>query len=99
VLDRVRLVLLTLGERGACAVHRRGCVCMACRLPQGSVRNTVGCGDAFLAGWLYARQRGEGIEGALRWAVAAGAASACGESTVGYTRQEVEGLLERCEPG
>jgi len=98
LLDRVETVLLTLSSHGAYAVRRGLCVGMACRIDPAQVRNTVGCGDAFLAGWLYGRGRSGDVRDALRWAVAAGAASARTDTAVGYTRQEVERLLPRCEP-
>jgi len=98
LLNRVRLVLVTLGADGAYAVGREGCVGMACRIDPSQVRNTVGCGDAFLAGWLWGLCSGAGVAECLRRAVAAGAASALSERTVGYTREQVERLLPRCEP-
>ena len=68
-----------------------------CRLAPEQLRSVLGCGDAFLAGWLHARQTTDDVRQALRWAVAAGAASAITDTAVGYTRADVEGLLERCE--
>jgi len=97
LLDQVETVLLTLGAQGAYAVRRDGSVGMACRIQPAQVRNTVGCGDAFLAGWLYGWSRSGDVGDALRWAVATGAASACRETTVGYTREEVEQLLSCCQ--
>lgn len=98
LLDKVETVLLTVGAEGAYAVRRDGCEGLACRVDPSQVRNTVGCGDAFLAGWLYGRKRSDDVATALRWAVAAGAASAVSGTTVGYTREDVENLLPRCEP-
>ena len=96
LLTKVRTVLLTLGEEGAYAVRRDGSEGAACRLAADEVRNTVGCGDAFLAGWLHGFRTTGDASQALRWAVATGAASARSESTVGYTRHDVEHLLPRC---
>jgi fructose-1-phosphate kinase PfkB-like protein len=96
LLDRVKTVLLTLGEGGAWVVRRDASVFRACSLAEGDLRNTVGCGDAFLAGWLRGQEMSDDPGEALAWAVAAGAASAMSESTVGYTLAEVERLLPRC---
>jgi len=97
LLGRVNTVLLTLGENGAYLIRRGIAVGVRCRLEQHEVRNTVGCGDAFLAGWLRGAQTcGEPVD-MLRWATAAGAASAMFEMTVGYGLKDVEGLLPRCE--
>lgn len=96
LLDRVDTVLLTLGREGAYLVDRDGVIGRCCPVDDSRVRNTVGCGDAFLAGWLYGRQRGDGPAESLSWAVAAGAASAMGETTVGYSRDDVTRLIPRC---
>lgn len=109
LLGAVNTVLLTLGADGAFLMRRGLTVGRRCSLADSEVRNTVGCGDAFLAGWL----RGEEVcddpacpesaaadrgKDALRWAVAAGAASALAETTVGYTLPDLKVLLPRCEP-
>ncbi len=97
LLDRVRTVLLTLGAEGALLVEPGGAVRCRCLVEPSDVRNTVGCGDAFLAGWLRGAEVSDDRTDALRWAVATGAASAMSEATVGYTLSEVEALLPRCE--
>ncbi|MHC4788719.1 MAG: 1-phosphofructokinase, partial [Planctomycetota bacterium] len=68
-----------------------------CSVPEARVVNTVGCGDAFLAGWLQGERLCEEPADALDWALAAGAASAMSESTVGYSLRDVERLLPLCE--
>jgi len=97
LLECVDLVLLTLAEAGAWLVTEPALAGWACPLEPRERGNTVGCGDAFLAGWLRARQAGRPEREALRWAVAAGAASAASETTVGYTLADVERLLPRCQ--
>jgi 1-phosphofructokinase len=98
LLDRVGTVLLTLGAEGAFVIRRGLTVGRRCPVPGREVRNTVGCGDAFLAGWLRGEQLCDDPAEALCWAVAAGAASAVSETTVGYALADVEALLPRCEP-
>ncbi len=98
LLASVQVVLLTLGEQGAYLVHREGELGRHCPLEPGELANVVGCGDAFLAGWLHGLDRNAPLEQALQWAVASGAASATSESTVGYSRADVERLLPRCLP-
>jgi 1-phosphofructokinase len=97
LLGRVRTVLLTLGADGAWLVREGLAIGARCCLRDAEVCNVVGCGDAFLVGWLKAEQSGAGPAEALRWAVAAGAACALTEATVGYTLADVEALLPRCE--
>lgn len=97
LLDRADAVLLTLGERGAWLVGRDVRAGARCPLMLREVQNTVGCGDAFLAGWLDGMDAGRPAADALGWAASAGAASARGKTTVDYTRQDVEELMGRCE--
>ncbi len=98
LLERVQTVLVTLGARGAYVVQENVTVSLRCPLSEEELANTVGCGDAFLAGWLRAIELTDGPAEALRWAVAAGAASAMSGSTVGYTLEDVRRLLSRCQP-
>jgi 1-phosphofructokinase len=96
--DRVPTVLLTLGADGAYLLREDAATGRRCPLQRDEVRNTVGCGDAFLAGWLRGGEMAADPDERLEWAVAAGAASATSETTVGYTLEDVRGLLPRCEP-
>lgn len=98
LLDRVKTVLLTLGAEGAYLVRRGVRIGLRCPVVEKDLRNTVGCGDAFLAGWLHGLEVCESPADALRWAVAAGAASATAETTAWYGRADAEALLARCEP-
>ncbi|HET7094051.1 MAG TPA: PfkB family carbohydrate kinase, partial [Thermomicrobiales bacterium] len=67
-------VLLSLGARGAALIDRDETLLASA--PAIAVVSPVGCGDALLAGFLDAEARGEPPAGALRWAVAVGAAAA-----------------------
>ena len=67
-------LLMTLGRHGAAQVTATDAVLAA--PPPVSVVNTVGAGDAFVAGWVDATVRGHGPVEALRRAVATGAAAA-----------------------
>ena len=97
LLGKVDTVLLTLGASGAFVVREGSREGMVCRLDASQVANTVGCGDAFLAGWLHGLESSGSPRAALRWAVAAGAASARSTTTVGYTAAQVRELLPLCE--
>jgi sugar/nucleoside kinase (ribokinase family) len=61
----------------ACAMERGGeFVCVSSlRLPEGYIKGTVGAGDAFCAGMLYALYRGFSIREALRLGAGAAASS------------------------
>jgi 1-phosphofructokinase family hexose kinase len=99
LLERVETVLLTHAEAGAWVVRADGTTHGRCRLKPGELANTVGCGDAFLAGWMCATAgRGTAdVRDALSWALATAAASAMSESTVGYRRADVERIRPRVE--
>jgi len=97
LLDRVSTVLVTLGAEGAYVIARGLRLGMKCPLLSSEVRSAVGAGDAFLAGWLHGLEGGCDEGEALRWAVAAGAASVTAETTTGYTAEQVRRLLRRCE--
>jgi len=91
--DRVRTVLLTRGREGAFAVRRQEA--LACAVEVESPRNTVGCGDAFLAGYLAGLWRGARLGECLRQAVACGAASALTEAAGQIEPRQVEELAGR----
>lgn len=100
------LVVLTQGARGAYA--RSGAVEVRVAAPQVRVVDTVGAGDAFTAGLLFALARGEisaraalvrldagALEAALRFAAAA-AALTCTRAGADPPRlHEIEGFLHR----
>ncbi len=77
------LVLLSLGGRGAALVSRDGTFFASA--PAVVAVNTVGCGDALLAGFLDARSRTDDAAAALAHAVAVGTAAALQE-TIGVLR-------------
>ena len=68
-----RNVLLSLGEEGALLLLEDGRVIRRAA-PKGEAKNTVGAGDSMVAGFLYGES--EGYETALRFAIAAGSATA-----------------------
>jgi len=96
LLDKVDTVLLTLGADGAYVISKELEYGLRCNLPPERVCNTVGAGDAFLAGWLRRRELCDEPRHALRWAVAAGAACVASETAVGYALADVEALLDKC---
>ena len=97
LLDRVEGILLTLGPRGAYYIAEEEIVGGRCRLARKEVVNTVGAGDAFLAGWLYARSRGFKAEKALKWAVSAGSASVTSRGPVEYESEGVRQMQDNYE--
>jgi len=85
LLDRVETVLVSRGPRGAVLVRRDGAWSASVRVPAGHALNSVGAGDAFMAGWLFARSRRRTPAECLASAVAAGTANAL-EPSAGVVR-------------
>jgi 1-phosphofructokinase family hexose kinase len=81
-----QLVLVTLGARGAVCARREGVLHAAAR--EVWAVNGVGAGDAFCAGFLW--KSAQGIETAMRYAVACGAVQAASECIGRLERAAVE---------
>lgn len=69
----VKIVLISLGPQGAVAAS--GSDCWFAAAPQVKIQNTVGCGDAMLAGFLYQYSYDQDVGRCLQTAVAAGSAN------------------------
>jgi len=83
LLRRVEILLVTLGEEGAwCFTKERR---WKASVTVDHVQNTVGAGDAFLAGFIVSFTAGQPLDGCLRTAVACGAAS---------TQQQWAGVID-----
>lgn len=83
-------VLVSLAGKGAVLLTLNGQILIA-EAPQGAVQNTVGAGDAMLAGFLAGWLETEDYEHALRVAVATGSASAFSKGFA--TKEEIRNLL------
>jgi 1-phosphofructokinase len=91
----VELLCITGGARGAVILteHERFAVRTSVEHPI----STAGAGDAFLAGLLRARLRGDGIREGARLASAAAAAAVLRVEAGFIDAEEVEAALERTE--
>jgi fructose-1-phosphate kinase PfkB-like protein len=67
-------VLLSRGEKGAVLACESGT--WMGRSPKVEVQSTVGCGDAMLAGMVWALSTGSELPDAFQWSLATGAAVA-----------------------
>lgn len=87
---RIPIVIVTLGERGACCLAEGRALYGKAVLPQEQVRSTVGCGDAFMAGFLAEICSTHGsAESAFRKALAVAAASAMNDRPATFTHEDV----------
>jgi len=88
--EHVAVVLVTMGERGAMCFAEGLVLKGRARVPADSIRSTVGCGDAMLAGFLAATTHaGWRIEDALRQGLAVSAASAMSDGPAVFEASEV----------
>ena len=82
-------VAVSMGHKGAfllCQDGRR----LFCHAVRGEAVSTVGAGDSFVAGFLYGWQLHGTLDGALRWGICAGSATAFSPGLA--TGSEVKGL-------
>jgi fructose-1-phosphate kinase PfkB-like protein len=99
ILRRVSAVAVKRGAKGGLLVTRDATFAASVKLPAGNVRNAVGAGDAFLAGFLAARTRREPDDACLRAAVAAGAAAVLSGIVGRLDPRVFRRLLSRVEAG
>ena len=88
----VKVVLCSLGAEGALVVTK-GSGEWRARAPRVQVINTVGAGDAMLAGFVASSAERRPLTERIKWAVAAGSASTTVFGAGFVTREEVEALV------
>jgi 6-phosphofructokinase 2 len=93
----VEVVLVSMGAKGMILVS--GKERLLASPPPVQVRNTVGAGDSAVAGFLYGITRGDDLETALRYAVAAGTATTLREGTALAEKEDVMRLFPRIRSG
>jgi 1-phosphofructokinase family hexose kinase len=89
----VEVVLVSLGEYGAVCITSGGSVRVV--PPKVSVKNTVGAGDAFVGGFVYALHAGRSLEDAVRFAVACGTATVVEEGVKLCTPAKVKEIYQK----
>ncbi|MFC5402163.1 1-phosphofructokinase family hexose kinase [Cohnella soli] len=93
----IRNVVVTLGGDGAAAIVDGAAYRVT--IPKLQAVNTVGCGDAFVAGYAYGSSRGWSAEACLRHAAAAGCANALSTVAGDVKANDFEALLPRITIG
>lgn len=90
-------VVVTRGRLGAVLVEQEGAVNVAAPTLLGRVVGTVGCGDAFLAGWLSASIDGKSARERMRFAVAVAGAHAVSPEPGMFSRRDATTLFRATE--
>lgn len=86
------LVIVSCGEMGAVAVEPDGAAWRGVS-PAIQARSTIGSGDSLIAGVLAAFEAGLGFPDALRWGIAAGAATATTDGSEIGRKSTIDALL------
>jgi len=89
----IEIVILTLGEKGA-IIFKKGKILYG-KAEKVKVKSTVGCGDAFVAGFLYNFKRGKKMSECLSLAVACGTAKAKEEGTKMPEKEDVLKIMKK----
>ena len=88
-------VMISLGALGAVLACEDGCFCV--NAPSVEVLSTIGAGDSSIAGFIMGLSLGEGIEGALKRAVAFGSGACLTAGTNPPLPDDVDRLLKEME--
>lgn len=88
----ISTVFITLGEDGVIALNKNECI--LCKAPEIEQVDTVGCGDAFMAGVTVGMERGFSFHEICRLAVACGASNAAHLGPGEVDRDQVWHLME-----
>jgi 1-phosphofructokinase family hexose kinase len=88
------IVVISRGEEGAVLTCHGGTF-LGASAPV-HARSTIGSGDSFLGGMLWAMEDGQDLLEAFRWGLAAGAATATTDGTQIARRRVTELLFEHC---
>jgi 1-phosphofructokinase family hexose kinase len=91
----IEVIAVSLGGDGSIVKCAEGV--FRARPPEVKVKNTIGCGDCFLAGLVYGINKNLPIVDALKLATAASSATAESSLSVGFDRQRAESLINACE--
>ena len=88
------IVVISRGEQGAVLATAGGT--FLGQTAKVEARSTIGSGDSFLGGMLWALESGEDIATSFRWGLAAGAATATTDGTAIARKLVTQVLFEHC---
>lgn len=88
----IEYVFISLGSDGMIAIHKNDC--LLCSPPQVNIINTVGSGDALVAGIAVARERDFSFKDMCRLAIACGTSNAMMSETGVVDNESIWKLME-----
>jgi 1-phosphofructokinase family hexose kinase len=91
----IEVIAVSMGGRGS--LVRAGDRMFRVTPPKVTVRNTIGCGDCYIAGLLHGLNHDFDMEHAIRYATAVSAAAAESGDSVGFDPQRADELLQKVE--
>lgn len=91
----IEIIAVSMGGRGS--LVRAGDSLFSVTPPKVSVRNTIGCGDCYIAGLLHGLNHDFDIEHTIRYATAVSAAAAESRDSVGFDPLRADELLQQVE--
>ena len=97
LLKHIDEVVVTLGAGGACLFCRDGAWRATPEVEPERVVNTVGSGDALLAGFVHSHAAGKAPQECLRWGVACGTASTMQVRAGEIKAEDVQACLEKVD--
>jgi sugar/nucleoside kinase (ribokinase family) len=89
----VKEVIITLGSKGSVILHQGVYYSIPAYYPV-SVEDATGCGDTYMAGYLYQRTKGAGIQQAGEFAAAMATLKIESSGPFTGTKEDVYALLE-----
>jgi sugar/nucleoside kinase (ribokinase family) len=90
----VREIVITLGSRGSVIYDGLSFYHIPAFSPMTTVVDATGCGDTYMAGYLYQRFRGAGFQQAGEFAAAMATLKIEGSGPFTGTEQEVQEMLQ-----
>lgn len=91
----IEIVAVSMGSRGS--IVKFGDVYYRVGIAKVAAQNTVGCGDAYLSGLIYAIKSGYPALPALALAAACGGAAAMNPLSVGFDKRQALALCDKIE--
>lgn len=85
-------VFISLGSDGMIAVHKNDC--LLCSVPVVTAVDTVGCGDALVAGFIVAKTRGFSFNESCRMGIACGTSNAMHMGAGNIDNDQIWRLME-----